>query len=109
MAIKTINISQITVGMVLAEPILNMNGQMLLSAGATLQDNHMRLFKTWGIQSVAINSVEEEATQIGVLTNLSLEEKVELRRRINWMPINEHEKDIYNLAELMISKQSEKF
>lgn len=105
MAIKTIDVSEIVLGMELAEPVKNMYGQLLLSDGSSLAENHIKLFKTWGIQSVVITSDEEQAP-LEVSTNLDFATIAVLKKRINWTPMNEHEADLYNLAVQIISKQT---
>ncbi|KAF0152287.1 MAG: hypothetical protein FD143_1209 [Ignavibacteria bacterium] len=105
MGVKTIDVSEITVGMELAEPIKNMHGQMLIPEGTTLAENHIRLLKTWGIKAATVNS-EEGTTQVESASNLDFETMAILKKRINWIPLNEHENDIYNLAVQSISKQT---
>ncbi len=104
MAKRTINISEITLGMELAEPVKNRYEQMLLSAGTQITENHIKLFKTWGVQTVQISAIEEETT-IELTTNLDFETMSILKKRLNWTPLNENEADIYNLAVQMISNQ----
>lgn len=104
MAIRTINISEITLGMELAEAVKNRYGQMLLSAGSTITENHIKLFKTWGIQTIQISSDKEDAP-IELTTSLDFETMTILKRRLNWTPMNYHEADIFNLTVQMISNQ----
>lgn len=40
--------------MILAENVCNRSGRMLATKGMVLTDQHLRAFKTWGIQEVAI-------------------------------------------------------
>ena len=47
-------IEDLTAGMVLAEDLYTPTGRFVLAAGAVLQENHLNLFKTWGIIEVAI-------------------------------------------------------
>lgn len=106
MAKKTINGADIAVGMELAEPVKNMYGQMLLSAGTVLLENHIKLFKTWGIQSVTINSAEEEVPA-DLTVALDFETMTVLKKRMDWTPMNDHEMDLHNLAVQMILKQKQ--
>ncbi len=41
-------------GMVLAEPVLNRLGQILLSKGSVLSPRHLTVLKTWGISAAVI-------------------------------------------------------
>ncbi len=103
MAVKTINSADITVGVELAEPVMNLYGQMLLTAGTILMENHLKLFKTWGIHSVIIRS-EETVVPADLTKTLDFETMTILKRRMNWTPMNDHESDLFNLAIQIISK-----
>ena len=46
---RLISIEEAESGMVLAAPILNRYGQVLLAAGVEFQPKHSVMFKTWGI------------------------------------------------------------
>ncbi|MEW6652709.1 MAG: hypothetical protein AB1394_04475 [Bacteroidota bacterium] len=105
MEIRTIDVSEITLGLELAEPVKNLQGQMLLSAGTTLAENHIRLFKIWGIQSVTVNYDEDQA-QKETASSLDYETMAILKKRISWVPMNEYEAEIYSLAVQTISKQT---
>lgn len=103
MASKTLNNEDLTVGMELAEPVLNHYGQMLLSVGTVLMENHIKLFKTWGIRSVIIKT-EETVVPADLTKALDFETMAILKRRMNWTPMNDHEADLFNLAIQIISK-----
>lgn len=51
---RVISCDEIEQGMILAQPILNKFGQILLPANVELQKKHSQLLKTWGITSVTI-------------------------------------------------------
>jgi len=103
MAAKTLNSEDLAIGMELAEPVQNHYGQTLLMAGSVLMENHIKLFKTWGIRSVVIKT-EEETVQADLTKTLDFETMTVLKRRMNWTPMNDHESDLFNLAIQIISK-----
>jgi hypothetical protein len=45
----SINLDEIQPGMTLADDVKDKSGRILLSAGQTVTDNHLRIFKMWGI------------------------------------------------------------
>ena len=61
-----LNLNDIQPGMVLAAPVFNKNGSLLLQKGIVLTEKHVKIFKTWGIaeadiEGYDINKVEEDA------------------------------------------------
>lgn len=106
MATKIIHGSEIAAGMELAESVKNLYGQMLLAAGTVLMENHIKLFKIWGIQAVVINSDEPEVPA-DLTSALDFETMTILKKRMNWTPMNDQEMDLFNLAVQIISKQKQ--
>ena len=101
---RIIYTADITAGMELAEFVKNLYGQMLLPSGTILTENHISLFKTWGIQAVVINSDEPEVPA-DLTSALDFETMTILKKRMNWTPMNDQEMDLFNLAVQTISKQ----
>jgi hypothetical protein len=106
MAIRIINCADISAGMSLANTVTNQYGQKLLSAGTILMENHVKLFKTWGIKSIAVETDEQEVPA-DLTVVLDFETKVLLKKRMNWTPMNEYEMELFNLAVQMISKNKQ--
>lgn len=104
MAAKKINCEDISTGMELAESVKNLYGQMLLTAGTGLTENHIKLFKTWGIQEVTIKADEQEVPA-DFTSTLDFETMSILKKRMSWTPMNNHEMDLFNLTVQIISKQ----
>ena len=104
MATRIIYTADITAGMELTEFVKNLYGQMLLPSGTILTENHISLFKTWGIQAVVINSDEPEVPA-DLTSALDFETMTILKKRMNWTPMNDQEMDLFNLAVQTISKQ----
>ncbi len=50
-----IHIDELIGGMVLAEDLLTPSGRFVLAAGATLQDEHLKTFKSWGVVEAEID------------------------------------------------------
>ncbi len=45
-------LADIQAGMVLLEPAVNHQGQVLLPKGAVIAEKHLRIFKTWGVRAI---------------------------------------------------------
>lgn len=56
-----IGVGALKTGMVLAEDVKDGNGRMLLNAGVSLTDKHLRIFKIWGVSEVDVEGVSREA------------------------------------------------
>ena len=58
-----INLSDIQAGMVLAAPIHNKNGSLLLQKGVELTEKHVKIFKTWGITEADIEGYDKDKVE----------------------------------------------
>ena len=85
-------------GMVLAEPVFNRLGQIILSKGCKLSLRRLTILKTWGIPTAVIENGEAE------VRNPLLDEKIRRRalarvnKRLSWHPHNSLEEEIVHLA-----------
>jgi hypothetical protein len=83
-------------GMILAAPILNRYGQVLLSTGVELMPSHLKMFKTWGIKLITVKGEEFEET---VITE-DLKQKAEeiFSSRITWQVKSDFEKGLFEMG-----------
>lgn len=56
----SISLQNLKPGMVLAADIVENHGQVLLTAGSTITEKHIDIFRTWGIPEANITNVDEE-------------------------------------------------
>ena len=78
-----VNILDLKTGMVLAQPVRNHQGVLLLDAGTKITKKNIRIFKSWGVSEVTVNGELKELktvdeTQVAGEKNsieLALEEK----------------------------------
>jgi HD-like signal output (HDOD) protein len=49
-----IHINKLETGMVLTDEVRDLSGRLLLGKGKTIQQNHLRVFKTWGVTEINI-------------------------------------------------------
>ena len=83
-------------GMILAAPILNRYGQVLLSTGVELMPRHLKMFRTWGIKLITVKGEEFEEA---VITE-GLKSKAEeiFLRRISWKVKSDFEKGLFEMG-----------
>ncbi|MEW6186956.1 MAG: hypothetical protein AB1585_14575 [Thermodesulfobacteriota bacterium] len=85
-------------GMVLAEPVFNRWGQILLNKGCKLTPRHISVLKTWGVAKADIGNIEgeEEVARIDQETLARAQKQV--NKRLFWEPRTDFEKEIIQLA-----------
>jgi hypothetical protein len=94
----SVPLEELQSGMVLADPVLNRWGQILLNKGCKLTPRHISVLKTWGVARVAVGNIEEgsELPRIDQETLTRAQKKVE--KRLLWEPRTDFEKEIIQLA-----------
>jgi hypothetical protein len=50
----TLSLGRLKQGMVLAEPVHNFQGVLLLDAGAELTDKNIQILKSWGVTKISV-------------------------------------------------------
>ncbi|MFB3925991.1 MAG: hypothetical protein ACE14T_08045 [Syntrophales bacterium] len=56
----TINLEDIRTGMILEKDVRDRSGRVLLGAGHTVSEKHLRIFKMWGVTEADIHDVRKE-------------------------------------------------
>ena len=72
-----LNIDDIKPGMILARPVHNPQGVLLLEAGARISKKNIRIFKSWGVLEVTIKGKMSEAGGHTGDTEFRVKESVE--------------------------------
>jgi len=73
-----LNIDEIKPGMVLAQPVRNPQGVLLLEAGARISKKNIRIFKSWGVLEATIKGKMAEAGGRAGETEFRVKESVEM-------------------------------
>jgi hypothetical protein len=68
--VPTITVDDLQPGMILKSDAVHHNGRVLLRGGITLQDKHIKMFKTWGLVSADIEGVTQEQVESELLNDL---------------------------------------
>lgn len=95
---KLISVDDIQDGMILAEPIQNRFGHVLLGANVKLEAKHQKFLKSCGIQTIYIVDDNDNNSE-KVYDNAALEKAdAILSERIKWKPKNDYEKELIEVA-----------
>ncbi|MCX7736163.1 MAG: hypothetical protein N2319_05580 [Candidatus Kapabacteria bacterium] len=96
--IKVIDINELNEGDVLAEPIHNALGHILLPANAVISANSLKLLKTLNITNITIKKIDENSQNEG-LTDEEVESTLNIMvEKIGWSPDNEFEEELLKMA-----------
>jgi len=80
--VAMLELDDVRAGMVLAADAAHMTGRVLLRKGVCLTDEHLRIFRQWGVTAVAIEGVEAPAGIEARLEQLDPERLARLRERL---------------------------
>ncbi|MEP6572202.1 MAG: hypothetical protein ABJD11_05880 [Gemmatimonadota bacterium] len=58
--VSVIATDDLAVGMVVAEDVADQQGRLLLGAGTTLTERHLRAFLMWGIRGIRVRGADDE-------------------------------------------------
>ena len=63
-------IGQLSLGMTLSDDVKDMNGRLLIAQGVSVESQHIRVLKMWGVAEVAVDEAdtEPEETRSGINT-----------------------------------------
>lgn len=99
---ESVEISKLNEGMEVAEPVMNNFGQTLIPKGIQITARHINILKTWQISTIVIKTGEDKGNEIGVDDVISDELRASaellLKKRLNWIPENQYEQAIYDMA-----------
>ena len=82
---NNVSIDNLKPGMILAQPVRNHQGVLLLEAGARITKKNIRIFKSWGIFQVTIKGrpieTENRAGDMGIRLKQSIEKDLKEKFR----------------------------
>ena len=94
---RHIHIEKLEPGIVLAVPLMNRYGQVLLQAGSELTVHHLPMLKTWGIKSVLVRE-GENGERPEPSEDFVKKSEEQIYSRMNWKPRNDFEKDLVQMT-----------
>jgi hypothetical protein len=95
---KLIKVEELENGMVLAHPLINRYGQILLPGGTQLEMKHQMLLRTWGIKTLFIQQDGEEEEEVELNSDMKKNAEEKLNKRLMWKPGSPIETDLYQMA-----------
>ena len=100
-----INLEDIQVGMVLAGDVRERSGRILLACGSEIKEQHLRVFKMWGITEADIRAVEKEEIAANIIAQLDpfMFQEVEGRLRESFRLVDMEQpfmKEVFRLVTL---------
>ena len=88
-------------GKILAEEVRDINGRLLLARGNEIGDNHIRIFKIWGVSEVSVEGPAQSSDKFDLKVNPEMFEQVSETVKVLFQHTDlEHPivKKIFNLA-----------
>ena len=76
-----LKIDELKPGMILAEPVVNQAGSLLLEKNISLTKRRIWMLKTWGIDKVSIEGKSKEGGKTAIETELEIRETIEKELR----------------------------
>ncbi len=94
-------------GMILARPVRNRQGVLLLEAGTRLTKKNIRIFKSWGVTEVAIRGKRSHSRISSAEIGLADPETVEKRLKEKFSDVLDDPVmvEIYNAAKNQLTRE----
>ena len=101
-----VKIEDLKAGMILAQPVQSQQGLLLLDAGAKITKKNIRIFKSWGVNEIAIKGDLTETTGEGKPPADVVKEsvKVELKKKFSDVLDNSVMAEIFKAASNQLIK-----
>lgn len=77
-----INMEDVQIGMVLESDVQDRDGRVLLGAGTTLTEKHLKIFKMWGVTEADIRGVAKEDVAARAVSKLDPQVVAEVQARL---------------------------
>jgi len=105
-----VNIVDLKPGMVLAQPVQNHQGILLLDAGTKITKKNIRIFKSWGVIEVSIKGELDESKAADETPVAGVKDTVEkeLKARFSDVLDDPVMVEIYNAARKQLMKELSK-
>jgi hypothetical protein len=103
-----LNIEKLKPGMILARPVRNHQGVLLLEAGARISKKNIRIFKSWGVVEIAIKGNLAKAQDNATNNEGQLMESVEKQLKEKFSDVLDDPimVEIYKAAKNLLMKGS---
>ncbi len=82
-----VNILDLKPGMILAQPVRNHQGVMLLDAGTKITKKNIRIFKSWGVIEVSVAGELNELQTASEMPGAEAKENVEMELKAKFKDV----------------------
>ncbi len=100
---QLININDIKMDMILAEPVTNKYGQTLLPSGTILDKKKQMILKTWNVKAIVVKS-DDNDSEVEITEEMITHAREGLFQKMQWKPKNECENDLLDSVALYLAK-----
>ena len=80
-AVVSLKLDELKPGMILAEPVRNQSGSLLLDKDTSLTKKRIWMLKTWGVDKVSVKGKAKEGGKTAIETELENKEAIEKELR----------------------------
>ncbi len=104
----TLGMSKLKPGMILAEPVHNFQGVLLLDTGAKLTEKSIRILKSWGVIKVCVvgKADVKNIRSAGARDHARSKIETELRRKFGDVPENPVVSEIMRVAGNLLERRA---
>lgn len=105
-----LNISDVKPGMITNKPVYTPQGFLLLKEGITLNERHIRIFKSWGVLQIDIIGVKKEDIEDIEKKKLTKQEIEDIENKLNkkfstWKTNDEFSKEIIRITKKIMIEE----
>jgi hypothetical protein len=103
-----LNIEELKPGMILAQPIRNHQGVLLLEAGVKITKKNIRILKSWGVSEINIKGDSAKSEAQTKDTEIRLKESLEMQLKERFSNVLDDPVmvEIFNAARKLLMKAS---
>jgi molybdopterin biosynthesis enzyme len=93
---RRINVKSVKDGMVLAEPVVNARGSLLMDKGTALREAFIARLTQWGIPIVCVEGRPQEGESVSTVQESSEMQKIPLEKLFEGKIVNDSMQIIYD-------------
>ena len=104
----SLNIEDLKPGMILAQPVRNHQGVLLLEAGAKITKKNIRIFKSWGVSEIVIKGDPGKSENTTKDPEIRIEESLEMQLKERFSDVLDDPVmvEIFNAARKQLMKEN---
>ena len=92
---KRVSLDKIEEGMILTSAQVNKYGQVLLAKGTKIKNSHIKILRTWGVDSIMVLDESEPEIESEHFKRVKAEVEKSLKVRMLFEPSNIYEVDMF--------------